>query len=218
MFLDAVTFGSETHLDIIDWFKSLPLWLDLGGIRVVHACWHEASMTEIEHLLSDSGTLSDELIIQANSRDSAPYDAIEVVLKGPEAEIDGYSYTDKDGHVRTSGRVTWWDPHATTLHGGIRIADGWAIFDKDGHQVEHLPDTPLPDWVRDITPTDPSRNPVIFGHYWFTSGANNDTVRVIDSKSACVDFSAVKGGPLVAYRWSGEDELVSGSLVTSSGR
>ena len=28
----------------LDWFQTLPLWLDLGGVRVVHACWHEPSM------------------------------------------------------------------------------------------------------------------------------------------------------------------------------
>ncbi len=42
-FRQAADFGSETHQDIIDWFMTLPLWLDLDGLRVVHACWHDAS-------------------------------------------------------------------------------------------------------------------------------------------------------------------------------
>lgn len=30
-FLDEVEFGSPLHRSVIDWFRSLPLWLDLGG-------------------------------------------------------------------------------------------------------------------------------------------------------------------------------------------
>ena len=50
--------------------------------------------------------------------------------------------------------------------------------------------------------------PVIVGHYWRTG-----TPTVISTKVACVDYSAAKGGPLVAYRWSGETELTSANLV-----
>ncbi|MEZ5249987.1 MAG: hypothetical protein R2713_12480 [Ilumatobacteraceae bacterium] len=26
---------------MIDWFRTLPLWLELPGLRVVHACWSD---------------------------------------------------------------------------------------------------------------------------------------------------------------------------------
>src|SRR5271165_3314175 len=29
--------GTPRHDEIIAWFKTLPLWLDLGGLRIVHA-------------------------------------------------------------------------------------------------------------------------------------------------------------------------------------
>ena len=32
-------------------------------------------------------------------------------------------------------------------------------------------------------------------------------------KVACVDYSAAKNGPLVAYRWDGESELDAGRFV-----
>ena len=25
--------------DTIDWFNTLPLWLELDGLRIIHACW-----------------------------------------------------------------------------------------------------------------------------------------------------------------------------------
>jgi hypothetical protein len=42
-FLDEVS-GTPRHKEIIDWFLTLPLWLELDDIRVVHACWHPRFM------------------------------------------------------------------------------------------------------------------------------------------------------------------------------
>jgi hypothetical protein len=215
-FRDAAIFGSSTHQDIIDWFMSLPLWLDLDGLRVVHACWHEASMRLLDPLLSSEGSLTHDLLIEANIQHTPAFDAIEVVLKGPEASLDGYSYEDKDGHRRKHGRVRWWDPHGTTMRSGIRLADDWVLSDASGRHADQLPDTPLPEWLNGITPTDPNRSPVLFGHYWFEAGEDSEKLEVINTKAACVDFSAVKGGPLVAYRWSGEAELTSQNLAVSA--
>jgi hypothetical protein len=33
---------------------------------------------------------------------------------------------------------------------------------------------------------------------------------------ACVDYSAGKGGPLVAYRWNGESELQNSGFIASN--
>ena len=38
-FLSEVVADSVVHRYWIDWFRTIPLWLDLGGLRVVHACW-----------------------------------------------------------------------------------------------------------------------------------------------------------------------------------
>ena len=70
----------------------LPLWLDLGGIRVVHACWDPASMA----VLGD-GTLTDRMV--AAPKGSAEYEAIEVVLKGPEIHMGG-AVVLRQGRVR----------------------------------------------------------------------------------------------------------------------
>ncbi len=43
---------------------------------------------------------------------------------------------------------------------------------------------------------------MFIGHYWMTGHPGLQSPRV-----ACVDYSAAKGGPLVAYRWDGEQEL-----------
>lgn len=37
--------GSALHAEIVEWFLTLPLWLDLPELRVVHACWHDGYMS-----------------------------------------------------------------------------------------------------------------------------------------------------------------------------
>ena len=46
-----------THADIIGWFKTLPLWLDLPGIRIVHACWHQRFMNWLSPKLAPGNIL-----------------------------------------------------------------------------------------------------------------------------------------------------------------
>ena len=55
--------------------------------------------------------------------------------------------------------------------------------------------------------------PVIHGHYWRTG-----TPAILTPTVACVDYSAGKGGDLVAYRWSGESVLRDDHLVSVPGR
>lgn len=45
-FLDQVTGVDRQRY--LQWFKTIPLWLDLGGLRVVHACWHADSIALVE--------------------------------------------------------------------------------------------------------------------------------------------------------------------------
>jgi hypothetical protein len=37
----------------LDWFRTLPLWLDFDGLRVVHACWDDTHMAKISRPLAD---------------------------------------------------------------------------------------------------------------------------------------------------------------------
>ena len=47
-FLSDVPFGSPLHRSIIDWFMTIPLWLDLDGLRVVHACWSDDHIAHLD--------------------------------------------------------------------------------------------------------------------------------------------------------------------------
>jgi hypothetical protein len=147
---------------------------------------------------------------------------------------DGITFKDKDGKVRNEVRVKWWQEDLSTYR---KAAQG------PPQEVEKIPDLPMPEeWAsafrylpQDVatreareasrshasdSPSSSERTdartarqdgeypPVLFGHYWFTG-----TPEVISPRFACLDYSAARDGPLVAYRWDGEAELSSERLA-----
>lgn len=201
-FLDQVT--GEQRAYYLEWFKTLPLWLDLGDLRIVHACWHEKSMKVVEQELGSNRLNTLDQLVRASTKGERLYDAVEILLKGPEISLVDRGqppYLDKDGHRRTEARVRWWKEGATTLHALAEM--GGKLRTEDGAPYPELPGIEVPADERSYVYTDDV--PVFYGHYW----REGTPEHLLDwtAHSACVDFSAVKGGTLVAYRWSGESRI-----------
>ena len=193
-FLRQLDEGSQDYKDAIDWFRRLPVWFEVPGLRVVHACWHEPSRSNLKPYLDSRNCLTEEGLQEAHRRGSAAYLAAEVLMKGPEQRLPpGMSFLDKGGHERHDVRLRWWDPRATTFR--------QAAIGMDD-RLDDLPDE-LPIDFRYLEST-----PVLFGHYWL-EGKPTVTYPAV----ACLDFSVAKMGYLTAYRWSGERELSAGHLV-----
>lgn len=215
-FLLEIAPDSAEHAEWIDWFLTLPLWLDLGGLRVVHACWHPNAIARAAELLGGA-FLSREIMPEAcrysgdggNSygADGTPPDTgselfhcIETLLKGIEVDLpEGMSFEDNGKVERRSTRVRWWLDHPTSYREGA-LAPGLAY--------ELLPKTPMPEAV---VPGHDGASPVFIGHYWL-SGDHAPLV----PKVASVDYSVANKGPLVAYRWDGEQELLATNFVSSA--
>jgi hypothetical protein len=195
-FLDVVE-GTHRQKEVTDWFRTLPLWLDLPRLRVVHACWHEESMKVLRPMLGPNQTLTDEAILLGSRKGHPVYEALEVVCKGPEVALpEGVSFEDKGGKVRHEVRVRWWQEDLSTYR---KAAIG------PPSDMAMIPDVPLPEEWKAHPYSGP---PVLFGHYWFMG-----TPEVISKQFACLDYSVASGGPLVAYRWDGESELSSEKLA-----
>lgn len=195
-FLNEVE-GTPRQREITDWFKTLPLWIDVGGLRVVHACWHQESMAQLQPLMGPGNTVTDELMVRGSRNGHRVFEAIEVVCKGPEIPLpDGISFQDGEGKVRHEVRVRWWLPDAMTFREAGIVPPG---------NQKMIPDLPLPAEWKGHRYSGP---PVLFGHYWFTGDP-----QVISPQFACLDYSVAKGGPLVAYRWDGERELSTEKLA-----
>jgi len=195
-FLGQIGENSAAHKDAIDWFRSLPVWLDLPGFRVVHACWHDASCEALEPFLDDAGRFTEAGVFESYRHGSAAHAAVEILLKGPEERLPaGIHFADKDGHRRDEVRLRWWDQNATTFRK--------AALGMEGRE-DKIPDSKLPTDYRYH-----EGKPVFFGHYWL-----KDRPEITAPNAACLDFSVANEGYLTAYRWSGERELTKDALVS----
>ena len=85
----------------------LPLWLDLGSCRVVHAAWDDESVKS----LGTQDTLTKRNLAKVGDRLTPEGKAVNFLLKGPEYKLgDGTLFVDKQGFARTSVRAKWWIP------------------------------------------------------------------------------------------------------------
>ena len=197
-FLAEVEHDPALHARVIDWFLTLPLWIDLPGIRVVHACWHEGYMNEIRPHLTPELQLTRELMISASRSDRMEFRTVEGLTKGLEIDLPvGHMFPDKDGHPRHNVRIRWWDTNATSYR-------DLAMMPEDLR--ERLPTLAV---ALDARSSYDNVKPVFFGHYWMTGQP------VLQSSMAvCVDYSAAREGPLVSYRWNGEPTLSATNFVS----
>ena len=189
------------HKEFIDWFLTLPVYLDLPAIRVVHACWHERFMEYLKPHLTVDRCLTEALMIEAtrepdneldkDTPEPSPFKAIEALLKGIEIPLPPpHHFHDADGHVRSRVRIRWWDSDARSYRDAAMLRESDRLA---------LPASPIPEHVQ--IGYDGGK-PVFVGHYWLT-----EIPTVLSGKVACVDYSIAKGGKLVAYRWDGEPVL-----------
>jgi hypothetical protein len=63
------------------WFRTLPMWLDLDGFRVVHACWDEGAVAAIAQALSEERGISNSLLQSACKKGKPLFAPVEIVLK-----------------------------------------------------------------------------------------------------------------------------------------
>lgn len=193
-FLDAMEAQPERYDDVLEWFKTLPLWLDLGNVRVVHACWDRDGIAQLQAKYSSNGLMTDELLHAASDPKNPEFEIVENLLKGKTIKLaDGLSYEDSVGITRHYMRVRWWDIEATTYK---------AAFIGPPAALSHIEDDPIDgDHLIEY-----GRNevPLFIGHYWMQG-----VPKPLSPNIACVDYSIARRetGKLCAYRWDGEAEL-----------
>jgi len=196
-FLNEYANDPEALEQVLIFFYSLPLWLDLGDVRIVHACWSECDIEQLRAVASD-GKISPELLPQIAHPDGNLYHEAETILKGVEVELShGVSFLDKDDTERREVRVQWWNNDALTL-GEVALPSSLDI----GRAGETLIPKNTPKYESDLPPC-------FIGHYWMSGIPAPLTHNV-----ACLDYSVAKGGKLVAYRWSGEKYLKQSNFVS----
>lgn len=193
-FCDAFGVGTETSLAWTEWFLQLPLWLDNGDYRLVHACWSSSAIEVISARRPD-GRLQPEDLIEVAAKSSPFAEAVNLLLTGPEARLpDGFSFHDKGGHLRHHARIAWWRSGQTN----------WRNAALSVPNPEELPDCEI-STLEGVEFYSLDESPVFVGHYKMIGRPTIETFN-----AACLDYPDT---PCV-YRWSGEARLNQGSLLT----
>jgi calcineurin-like phosphoesterase family protein len=183
----------EEWQSYLQWFKDLPLFLEIDGLRVVHAAWDKNAI----RLVRGRSFHDPHFLAAAATKGTPEFTAVETLLKGPEIKLpDGQTSVDKDGTERADMRVAWWQSRKRKRR--LKYCDIAVPSAVD------MPEMAVPSEVLSSLPSyGRSEPPVIFGHYWFVPS----TPQILERNVACIDYSVAKDGFLAAYSWSGEKQL-----------
>lgn len=179
--------------NMLAFFYSMPLWLDLPELRVVHACWDPHAINHLENRL-EQRRLDHESLVAASRKGTEMYHAIETTLKGKEYPLGEMSFLDKDKIRRDQTRVRWYLPYQRQS-----IADYSFPVGVD-----------LPEEAFEIPPKEAGyhaeEKPVFFGHYWLP--VDQQPAPQADNV-CCLDYSVARGGYLCAYRFNADEPTLS---------
>lgn len=184
--------------DYLAWFATLPIWMDLGGLRTVHATWdNEGMLAHPEWRVPGL-----EWIVRSAVRESEECLFAEKVLKGVEIPLpEGYFFTDKEEIDRDKIRVRWWLPFEGRTYHDLCLPESDTVPRFPVTETEATAGLGYPE----------DGPPVFFGHYWFPYDGNP---RPLAPNLACLDYSVAKeNGALAAYRWDGEQILDPAKFV-----
>lgn len=186
--------------DFLGWFQQLPLFLDAGRFRLVHACWDGELIDELRQRFVD-GRVDRSFVAASAITGSFEHRVFERLLRGTDMRLpQGLTLTSDEGFSRSYFRTKFWEDDPQTY--------GDVVFQPDG----------LPDSVAHLPLSESDRNrllqygadePMLFvGHYW-----RRGEPAPIRSNLACLDYSAVMYGKLVAYRLDQEEQIEPGKFV-----
>ncbi|WP_188151500.1 metallophosphoesterase [Teredinibacter waterburyi] len=190
----------EEWREFLEWFKTLPLYLEFPLFRVVHACWDTQLIAEFEQRYR-SRCIDTAFVHQTLNLESLEFKLLDRLTRGTDISLpDGRKITGRDGLERSFFRTKFWADEPETY--------------KD---VVFQPD-PLPDDLNHkqlsrqqkaaLLSYHDSEKPVFVGHYWLQGNP-----KPLKPNLACLDYSAVKYGKLVCYRFDGEQILDNSKFV-----
>lgn len=203
-FLDEVFEDSDTHKVWIDWFKKLPLFLDFGNVRAIHAYWHDDLVAKLKPYLNPDNSLREEHWVHAFDSRHELYNLLEVMLKGPEIKLPtGHQFTDLNGASRNEIRVKWWLEEAKTYR-DVAISVPTA-------ELNNIPEITLPNAEKNPVQS----VPVFVGHYK-QQVIEGDSKELLSDKVCCLDFYVGNKVDLTGYFFSGEQSLNAFSITGQS--
>lgn len=189
----------KSHLK---WFRTLPLFLDLGNIRVVHACWDDQNIKLIQETLTEPKI--SKTILREIAMNETPFArSFWETVKGVDFQVPrNLLVFDDDGRPHRSFRMKWWEN-----------PEGKTFKDISMESRFELPAYTIPKEIVSFRNPYSGENPIVFfGHYSLV-----DNPGILSDNVCCVDSGVSRSGKLLAYRWNGEIGLQKENFVTVNG-
>jgi hypothetical protein len=186
--------------EFLGWFYELPLFIDAGRFRVVHACWDAGLIESLSAQFAD-GRISEAFLKAAAVPGSFANTALDRLLRGTDMRLPhGLTLTSDEGFTRSHFRTKFWEEDPQTY--------GDIVFQPDALPALAA-QTPLSELQKAELLKYGADQPLLFvGHYW-----RRGKPAPIRPNLACLDYSAVLYGKLVAYRLDREARLDPSKFV-----
>ena len=190
----------EEWRGFLEWFKGLPLFIELPGMRAVHACWDEQLIQAYQERYQ-SNCVDLDFIVASQVKSSFAGQVMDRLTRGTDLNLpEGMVLHSNDGYARTAFRTKFWSKSPHTYRDVVFQPDplpepvaARILSEVERSQLIHYPEGACP---------------VFVGHYWLQGRP-----RALQKNLACLDYSAVKYGRLAAYRFDGEQALSDSKFV-----
>ncbi|WP_372776078.1 metallophosphoesterase [Mangrovibacterium sp.] len=185
--------------DYVGWLRTLPMYIELDGIRVVHACWQDDNIELLKANMTEPKLR--KKFLQIIGKNNSPIaKAFWETCKGIDFQLPkDLLIFDNEGCAHRSFRSRWWESPESKTFGELSFE---SRFSLPAYQIP-------PEIVAKRAPYGDNEPIVFFGHYCMKGSEN-----IIKPNLCCLDSCVSRKGKLTAYRWSGEKQLMSENLFS----
>jgi len=185
--------------DHLKWLRTLPFYLDLDGLRIVHAYWNDNDINYLKSFIP-KGKLKKDFLRTIHENQHPTASIIYRLLKGLEFRCPpDLILKCSKGMSRKVFRMNWWESPQNKTFRALSFGNKFI-----------LPEYTVPiQLAPSFEPYSSNKPPVFVGHYCLTEGA-----AIMQDNICCIDSAVVGSETLSAYRWNGEQQLKKENIIS----
>lgn len=196
--LEEYTNSPLEFKDTIKWFRKLPVYLDLGDLRVVHGGWNDRYIEIFKSYMGEETRLK-KSFLKTYLTNKELFRALDGLVKGEEFQLPpDLLLKDDTGVVHRSFRIKWWEPVSGKTFRDIAFGNRFAM------PAYTVPKEIIPA----IEAYPPDAPPVFLGHYCL-----DEKALIFQGNICCIDTCVTRNQRLTAYRWDGEQVLNEDKII-----
>ena len=186
----------DEFIPFIAWLRTLPLFLELETLRIVHAAWHFSSIKILEQAL-----VADDLFIKETFEKESMYKrASQSILSGIKTTIPkDLKLVDRFAIPRAKGRLKWWLDLRGKPYSECFFSPMFPEISDRG---------PIETEVSMLEPYTQQEKPVFIGHYCLPPN-----IPKIFGQVVCLDGCVTCDKRLWGYRYEGEHIPETSNLI-----